>query len=421
MMKKILIRLWILVLCLGYVQMSRGQESLPVSPYKILKSFTYDKLIAERGEGIEIIDTLAGQAYLAGIQYPETLLGLKGTLDYFFTGDSVSRMVFRYNHPVPPPEPQIADRIVRDTAFRNLFTRQTLERDSLRRDTLIRGLSEILGPPVASGKTAPSERNARFSTSWINHGYSCIFRDYVDYGEIVFTLPNASAWIRGEFDIDPATEIVQRSVQMYKKERMTVTLMAQPDPESNIRYIHYFLLLEFGNGQRFVENLPDMDPGYLPKLKFDDTNGTGTLDAWVSIPMSPDGGSTREFIYSLQFREPILVFNSLDYLPESVQLQPGRKIVITGTDGTRQELAVGTNDPWGVLFNSSGEPQFAFEKTPAGFHEFFSEPRNRDGTLNFTGHMSLNAGMKHTAVLKMRFKHSMGGWEPAQYSTGELK
>ncbi len=405
--------LCLLVSLIPITSYSQEQTDFPWNPYKILKTWKYDDLVKIKGEGIQIIDTLSGQAFIAGLSYTDRCFEKTGTLAFYFNHEDISRFEFRFSHPAKPVDPAFAERIMRDSAVRNAYEREVMRNDSLRRDSLVQDVSKILGLPITAGRTSPSDKLVRYSATWINKGFSCVFKDDVEFGTLIFSLSMASAWVSGEYDIDPTTVIVQRVINQTRKTSWTTSLLAQPSDSAKTVYQRLILVLDYRTGERYVENLPDLEYSYLPSMQFDDTDGTATLDAWITVPINPGGTATRQFIYSLQFKEPILIFNSNDFLPDEIRFVSGKQIEIHMTDGTLHRIDVKDGSTAGKAFGSGGAPIRDITIRPAGYSQFEPTARNRDGSMNFIGTISLidEYTKESFGGIEILYQYVTGGWD----------
>lgn len=393
---------------------SQTTPKFPLDPYPVLKNWSYNDLTKIKGDGTEIIDTLAGQAYLAGIRYADVWFGRSGNLDFYFSGEKVSRIQFRNAHPARILTQEQTDLIIRDTAARNAYAREVLKLDSLRRDSIEKEITMVLGPSFSSGRTNPADKKARYSATWINRGYSCVYKDYVDYGLVIFTLMAAPPWISGEFDAPANTELLQKSRIVTKKLSCTCSLLAQPADTGQLSYQNVLLLLEFANGLRFLEMIPDLPPSYLPDMQYDDVNGDGTPDIWISIPMDQGRSVMRQYIYSIPFREPVLIFNSNDMLPSALRFAEGKEISVLMPDGKVLQAQVPASSPAASVFNGAGKPSFTGSMTPSGYSSFVPNLRNRDGSLDFTGVIRLkpdNTPLPDFGCIEVLYHFLTGGWE----------
>jgi hypothetical protein len=411
--------LWIKIGCLTAFVLTTGAASpqnfpgLNLDPYKVLKTWNYDRTSGYKQNGAELIDTISGQAYLAGLSFSQQWMGKEVSLAFYFTGDSVSRILLRIPHPVKSLDPAFAEKLIKDSLLSESFAKETLKQDSLRRDSVIAFISNAFGPPADSGRTSPAEKSARFESTWINQGYSTVFKDYIEYGDIALTLSKATSWISGEFEIESNTILAQRTVIRNKKYTLTASLMAVPSDTSRVAYKSYLIDLMYNTGQRFVENLPETEVGYIPSMKFDDTDGTGTEDVWISIPMNENKSITREYIFSLQYKEPILIFNSNDFVPSEIRLTDDYTAEINMPDGSLFPLIIPQGHPYRTLFESNGKPKDpGYSLVPKGFTSFKAQPRNRSGSLDFVGRISLNPTDKtDQGGIEVSYKSVTGGWE----------
>ena len=410
---------------------ARSQEKpgFGFDPYIILKTWTYDILRKNMGEGEPVMATMRNQSYLAGLRYPFEMIGISGKLEFTFAKDSIRLIQFRKQLPERKIGPDIADRIIRDTTFRKEYNRSIQQADSLRRDSLVRSITLILGKPVSMGKTSSTEKNAKYSAVWVNHGYSCLYKEFLGFEDIVFTVSAAPAIIVSEFMIPASTEIIQKLQVNTKKMSWTASLLATPAIRPRTAYTDYFILLEFTTGQRYLESIPKnpgnyllnrmfleftggrrflMDvpnapTGYLPDLQFDDLDGDAIPEAWIGIPSDPYDAAARHYLYSLPFREPNLVLNSDDLMPASVTLGPGATVTVTGQDGDNVSLTC----------PSMSQLKVNITLYPKGFSTFVVARRNNDGSTDFTGSIPLNrlAGCNCDRILEIPVLHVQGGWE----------
>lgn len=429
-----------LTLFLG-LQSLKSQETkdFPFDPFIILKSWDYDFLVKTMGSGEEILGRMNNQTYLAGLRYPTELLGLHGNLDFSFNKDSILRIQFRTKHGIRVISADATEKKMRDPTL-NPESRQailkldSLQRiDSLSRDSIVRAISEILGPPLSNGRTAVTEKNARYSAIWIKRGYSCLYKDYIDNSEIVFGLSTAPIKTIGEFDIPEGTEILQKSIVNTRKMSWTASLLGFPSNASGMVYSDVFLLLEYSTGQKYIASIPKNAVGYLqklfllefptrqrvlmsipnnaicylPTLTFEDCDGDAVPDAWLHVPCDINGSQTRHYLFSLQFREPNLIFSSDDLMPSGVNIRKGSQITVTYPDGTIRAM----ESPRPLVTASQ-----TVQLNPKGFKYLNTTRLNTDGSTNFIGGIELPTPVGHpgTGILEITYKHSSGGWEADQ-------
>jgi hypothetical protein len=409
---------------------SQVAGNFPFDPYAVLKSWNYDLLVKNRGEGEQIMGKIRNQSYIAGLSYQADLLGMTGKLEYFFNKDSISRIQFRKEHPVRVVGSDVEDRLARDTTFRKEYNRGILTMDSLRRDSVVQAITGILGLPHSSGPTAATEKNARYSAIWTNQGYSCMYKDYLTYSEIVFTLSRVPLWTVGEFEIPAGTEIISKIPVKTRKMSWTASMLGYPATSPMMTYSDYFILLEFSTGKRYLESVPknpinfltarrfldlpagqriQLDlplsaSGYLPDLIFEDCDGDAIPEAWIRITADPAAKEQRHLLYALPVMEPNLILNSDDLLPTKIVLKKGSGVMVTFHDGTTREVESPVQPGFPV------KPRYL---NPNGFRFLKIAGRNTDGSVNFTGGIDLDhlAGKSGTGILEITFRHVQGGWE----------
>lgn len=435
---------FLIITCLTFLLSFQSAESqdiknFPFNPFVILKSWNYDFLLKTMGNGEEIIGTMRNQTYLAGLKYPADLLGMHGKLEFTFVKDSISRFQFTKEHETRVISSDLADRKTRDpavsleykSAMQKLDSLQKL--DSFSRDSVVKAISEILGTPLSNGRTAITEKNARYSAVWINRGYSCLYKDYIDFSEIVFTLSTVPLLAVGEFDIPTGTEILRKVMVNTRKMSWSASLLGFPSDTPKMIFSDVFLLLEFATGQKYLVSLPKnaidflsrpfflefpagqrclmLVPqngiGYLPLLTFEDCDGDAIPEAWIQVPFDLKESRSRHYLFSLQYKEPNLIFNSDEQIPSAISIQNGSRIMVTLQDGTTRVV----ESPMPIAIPNQGAKLY-----PKGFKYFNSTKLNTDGSTNFIGGIELrfSKGTPSLGVLEITYKHSSNGWEADQ-------
>jgi hypothetical protein len=418
---------------------SQEKKNFPFDPYVILKSWNYDFLVKTMGNGEEIMVTGKNQTYLAGLRYPSDLLGMHGKLEFNFVKDSISRIQFRQEHEVRVTSANPTSSKTKDPPISIEYSRaiQKLDslqrRDSLSRDSVVKAISEILGSPISNSRTAVSEKNARHSAIWISRGYSCLYKDFMNYSEIIFSLSTVPLWAVGEFNIPAGTEILRKTLVNTRKMSWSASLLGFTSDAPKMIYSDFFLLLEFATGQRFLESIPKNPAGYLqttlllkfatgqscllsvpknaigylPTLTFEDFDGDAIPDARIQVPADITGNQARYYIYSMQFKEPNLIFSSDDLIPSDISIQDGSRIRATFPDGT--ELSIESQKQFTL-------PDKTTHFKPAGFRFLQTTKLNTDGSTDFVGGIELRLSRKNTAfgTLEITYKHLPGGWGPHQ-------
>jgi hypothetical protein len=286
-------------------------------------------------------------------------------------------------------------------AIRRLDSLQ--KRDSVSRDSVVRAISEVMGVPLSNSRTAATEKFARHSATWINRGYSCLYKDYMDYSEIVFSLSTLPAWAVGEFGIPAGSQMLRKTQVSTRKLSWSSGLIGLPAASPIMTYASLFLLVEFTTGQRYVAAIPENGPGYLPDFTFDDCDGDAIPEVWVRVPADLTGSVMRHYLFTMKFKEPNLIFNGDELLPASIQLDEPGKITINYADGSSRQAPM-------------TKPEEFASKTliPAGFSSLVTTRLNSDGSANFTGTINLpGPGEKGASGhIEITYKHTTGGWEP---------
>ena len=437
MKSKNLISIATLIIFMGVLS-ARGQDvkNFPFDPLVILKAWNYTKLNKVMGKGEEVISKLNNQDYISGLRYKYDLLGKQGVLEFSFTQDSISRFLFRFDHAKRVINVDHSDRRTRDPAASHDFDLavqklDSLQRlDSISRDTLIRGISEVMDRPVSNGPTPVTEKLARHSAIWINHGYSCQYKDYVDYSEIIFTLPTVPLWAVSEFSIPKGTQIIQKVNVNTRKMSCTVSLMGFTSNASRIAYSDYFLLVEFSGGQRYLANypknatdyllsqyfvefaggqrclmsIPENSIGYLPTMLIEDCDGDAIPEIWIQGPCDKGMSHYRHIIYSIQMKEPVPIFDTNDFIPQSISIAGNSKATILWPDGNP------------IILDLPKPVQMADKLIilhPNGLKYLKSTKLNSDGSTNFIGGLEIKLSPESPTlgIIEITFKHTRGAWE----------
>jgi hypothetical protein len=424
--------LLVLSACLQLIAQAAPKAVFPFDPFKILKTWNYNEVLRFMGplDQPTVKDkTDKGPSVLS---YPYEMLGMSGRLSFNFRKDSITFLQFRKDHPDRIVSEELTARMVQDTLVRWEYNKGIQQQDSLRRDSVLRALTAIMGHPLTSGKTPVTERNARFAAVWINNGYSCQYKDYINYSEILFTLSTVQSRTSGEFDIPPGTELIRKMQVKTKKMAWMASLLGLPSTVVPMAYSDYFLLLEFSTGQRFLENLPHGTGdfllenksvgfstriqtrlnlpngaiGYLPDWFFDDFDGDAIPDARIQVPTDPEGNISRFYVFTMPSRDPHLVLNTGELLPASIESDGKKRISLVWPDGSRKTA----NLPDDVHLLPE-----ALVLHPKGFLYFNTTRYNNDGSTNFLGGIDLGplTGANSSLILEILYNHVSGGWEPS--------
>jgi hypothetical protein len=413
---------------------SQETERFPFNPFEILKSWNYERLIKEMGTGEEIISTMRNQAYISGMSYSSELFGVPGKLIFNFSKDSISRIDFRKEHSIRVISEDLSDQFTRDTTLRKEYNNEIRALDSLRRDSVVKSITAIMGFPLSNGPTESTEKNARHSAIWINHGYSCLYKDYQNYSEIVLSLSTIPLWVVGEFGISTRTEILKKIAVSTKRMSWTASLLGFPSNTAGMMFSDIYLLLEYSTGQKYLESIPkglssffstntslkfatgqslqlqipNQAISYLPVLTFEDCDGDAIPEAWIMTSSEPNQQRTRHYLYTLKYKEPNMIYNYEEQAPESIQIKKGSDIAITWQNGLTEEIA----STLGAL-----NMQESIKVNPKGFKYLKTTKLNPDGSTNFIGaiELTISLGGGNLGYLEITYKHITGGWEPEQF------
>jgi hypothetical protein len=385
---------------------SQDARGLPFDPFAILKSWNYDKLVKTMGEGEEILGTMNNQPYLAGLRYPADLLGMNGKLEFSFNKDSIARFKFRREHVARVIDAALAGRMALDTAVTGEYNRGIQKADSFRRDSVVLAISGILGPPLNSGLTTGPEKTVRYSAIWTKSGYSCFYKDYLDYCEIVFTLTTVPLRVVGEFEIPAGTEIIQKTFVKTRKMNWTASLLGIPSVVSRMAYSEVYLLLEFATGQVFLTSVPEQPVSFFPELFFEDCDGDAIPEAWIRVPSDFGRSQTRHYLFSLRLKEPNLIFNSDEQIPAGISFQ-SNSITVSFRDGSA--LTVESALPADLSSQN-------LQLKPDGYNYLSSTKLNSDGTAIFIGGIELRFSPEAPplGIIEITFKHFSDGWKADQ-------
>lgn len=404
-----------LFLCRAAVTITVAQtyDRFPVDPYPILKTWSYEDVTKNLGPAEEIIDTLYNQAYLAGYRYDSEWFGVRGRLDFLLSDRGVSRIQFRNERPEKVIPLEVSDQIMRDTTFRNEFNRREYVADSLRRDSICSAISGTLGQPISYGPTPTGEKNARFQSMWISHGVACSYKDYLNGSEISFSIAQTPDWAVRDFDLPESADLIKKERINMRRSSWTASLLAEPADVKKPGFNRIYLLFEFDSGQRYAEMLPSSDSiSGMPDMSFDDLNGDAFPDAWIKIPLL-SGLFSRHYIYTLEFKEPLLLFDSGAMLPSQVSLKPGRKVEVDFNGGTVLEFSLQGMKNQTDFYNQDGALRSAAHMEPAGFNSLEAGIRNKNGSVDLAGHLDIRfPGLTGSLRFIVKYGYTSGGWEP---------
>ncbi|MFO7616879.1 MAG: hypothetical protein R6V75_06480 [Bacteroidales bacterium] len=395
---------------------SQGEPGgFPVDPYPVLKSWNYQNVRSTLGTGEQIVDTMHGQAYLAGYRYERRWLDRDGLLEFFFTPQGISRVQFRIAHPIPEPSEEVSRQLRQDTVLTKAYNLELARMDSLRRDSLVAGISQMMGVPSSAGPTPSADRQARYSANWFNHGYACTMRDLGNSTVMVFAIAKAPDWAVRQFSLAEEVEVISKQKVTQRRQSWTASLLGAPAEGSPMLYERVYLLLEFDTGQRYTESLPPLPyPARMVRLTYTDADGNAFNDPWVIVELS-EGAGERHYIYSLQYREPIPVFDTDSQLPYELALRDKFVLDISFPDGTVLHQDLPRDERFGTFYSSGGLVREQLEIHPDGYHTLLEDGRNRDGSLNLAGTIPLVLSNGEVAgLIRISYRFSDGTWKPVK-------
>lgn len=372
--RKLVLSASILLFILSHSLSLLGQ-GFPNEPKTILKQWDYYKMIELLGEGEPIIDTLRGQAYIAGMAYKETWLNRTADVSYFFKDIDIASFKLKYWSPYIAERndgrlTNVTDPAIRDSLLREFQIQDSLrvdsvnklllvdsliikkmdakaiiinaekqilyDLDSLRCDSLISDISVIMGPPLRKGMTHHTDREARYFAVWVKKGIAISLRDFTDYTDIAFSIPFVNSVTALAFDLDPASEILSKSFIPVRRDTLGVSLLGVSVNNDLDLFNKVGLLVESKTGSVFVEKFHYDLSLRRTNIEFLDFNNDGIQEVWIKGNIDSTETCQVHHIYTLETIEPIIIFDSKLETDEglSIQLMHGHQARITLADGT---------------------------------------------------------------------------------------
>lgn len=360
-------------------------QVFPNDPLSILKDWDYYQLTDRLGDGDPIIDTMAGQAYIAGMRYQETWLNRRAEVSYYFTDTDISALTLTFWSPytsertrgiVPPTsDPEIRDSLLQVFRYQDSLRMDSISRltrqdtmylaelkartirmnaekqrlydlDSIRCDSLIHDLSAVMGTPYEQDSTLHTETRARWYALWFNHGLAASLKDYTDYTTISFSVSGLSPHRARAWGLLEDNELYMKSKARIDKDPVDFSLYGVPVPDSTKQYHQLSLLIEPKAGAVFSEKLIDGVPFTKPEAKLIQTGGGASRLAWISAQKASTDSCQIHQIILFEGLEPIILFDSetdLYHISEG-KLLPGYQAELTLSDDTRMVFGVGQSE-----------------------------------------------------------------------------
>jgi hypothetical protein len=340
-----------ITIILSYFTINNGiaqDSTFKLDPYKVLSGWTYEDVMDKYGEGVNIIDTMSGQAYISGFRYSDEWLGRPCDLEFYFTDVNVSRILLRFIHPnklkMTQEEekkmnaikeglmtgkqfndslwniryreyPGRFDTIQLDWRRELAYSKFMLEKDSLRSDSIIRDFTKILGSPLREGPTPHTEKDSRYFATWIKNGYSSSVKDYRKNTEVIFSISPAPTIVISEFLLEKETRLIEKALIKVRNETVEVSLLGIPMSRGSGVFDHFYILAEPGSGGRYLDEMPEeLQGGSNPGFTILDLTGDGISDIWLHYETRDAPGFTHNFIYTMELVEPLMIFNPLESL-----------------------------------------------------------------------------------------------------------
>ncbi len=378
-MKSISAKKLLIFLVISWLAVTPGKtmaQDMPNNPREILKIWDYYKLTEILGEGDPIIDTLAGQAYISGMRYEQNWFNRQATVSYLFTDIDISDLQLKFWSPNTEARTggkirNVVDPLLRDSLIRafqiqdslrvdsvnrilrmkpdlitsmqnkaseaNARQKMLYDLDSLRCDSLIHDMSLTLGKPLRQDTTSHTER-ARYSAVWIHQGLAVSLKDYTDYTEVGFSIPKVPVQQAGKFGIDSRFEIFEKLLLEVDQEKLEVSLMALPVQKELEFFNGLMLMVDNKMGQSELTD-PYQENTLVKDLYIDtlDFNNDDIPELWIRFEPVDDTIGRVHKIYTIEFYEPILTFDSSIDIQEGLQarLVNGFQIEVLFHDGTK--------------------------------------------------------------------------------------
>jgi hypothetical protein len=249
---------------------------------------------------------------------------------------------------------------------------------------------------------------------WISHGVACSYKDYIGSSEISFAIAQTPDWAVRDFDLPESADLIKKERISMRRSSWTASLLAEPADRKNPGFGRIYLLIEFDSGQRYAEILPSSDSiSGMPDMSFDDVNGDAFPDAWIKIPAGLNGVISRHYIYTLEFKEPLILFDSGVMLPSQVNLKPGRKAEAVFNDGAVMELTLQGMKNQADFYHPDGALRSVAQMEPAGFNSLEAGIRKKNGSVDLAGHFDIRfPGLPGSLRFIVKYGYTSGGWEP---------
>jgi len=435
-------------------------QGFPNDPKSILKQWDYYKLIEQLGEGLPIIDTIKGQAYIAGMAYQEKWLNRDVDASYYFKDVDIASFQMRFWSPYLDERTDgkltnVTDPVIRDSLLRVFQIQDSLRidsvsrllrfdpslmeelnaealvktdikkrlynLDSLRCDSLIEDISAILGQPLRKGLTLHTDKNARYHAVWVNNGIAISLRDFTDYTIVAFSIPYVNELTASGFEIDFKSEVLRKLYLSNVNDTLGISLLAVPIHNGSNTYSKTSLLTETQTGSKYVEKFHYDLPLYNLVVEAFDFNNDGVQEIWVHGIVDSEVHCEVHYIYTIENTEPIVIFDSKVETDEglSVRLMHGFQAEVTLADGTTFMFPIRkTNKAIQGFFNSTGV-LLTDEILVPGCLKYLKQKVSDNNSYILEGRLSIftRSETKHVCDLVVTWELIRGIWEVVDYLT----
>lgn len=448
-----------LLILLANTMSGVGQE-FPNDPKTILKQWDYYKLVEKFGEGLPIIDTIEGQAYIAGMAYKETWLNRTADVSYYFKDIDIASFQIKFISPylderIGGKLTNVTDPVIRDSLLRVFQIQDSVRIDSvsrllrvdpdlmkdfedeakalthkkkilydldaLRCDSVIDDISAIVGTPLRKGLTLHTEKSVRYFAVWVNKGIAISLRDFTDYTTIDFSIPFVNSLTASGFEIDPDSEVLRKMHLSKRRDTLAISLLAVAQNEDLNMFCKASILVESQTGAKYVEKFHyDLSLKSLAVDAFD-FNNDGVQEIWIHGIIDSTTHCEVHQIYTVTNTEPIVIFDSKLETDEglSLRLMHGFQAEATLADGTSFMFPLRkTNNAIQGYYNSNGV-LLANEILIPGCLQYLKSKSSDKGSYSLEGRLSIftQSKTKHVCDLVITWDLVRGIWEVVDYMT----
>jgi len=437
-------------------------QVFPNDPKTILKQWDYYTLTDKLGEGSPIIDTIDGQAYIAGMAYKETWLNRSAEVSYYFKDVDIASFQIKLMSPymnerIGDRLTNITDPVIRDSLLRVFQIQDSLRIDSVKRllrfdpglieelnadalqkteliknlynldsircDSLVEDISEIMGHALRKGLTLHTDKNARYFAVWVNKGIAVSLRDFTDYTNISFSIPFVNSLTASGFEINPDSEVLRKMHLSKRNDTLAVSLLAITQQNNSDLFYKASVLVESQTGLKYVEKFFYDLPINSLELETLDFNNDGVHEIWIHGITDNMPHCEVHQILTVENTEPIVIFDSKLETDEglSLRLIDGYQAEATLADGTTFMFPIiKTNKATQGLFNSNGV-LLSNEILFPGCLQYLKKKTSDNNTYLLEGRLSIytDSEKEHVCDLVITWDLIRGIWEVVDYLTIE--